>query len=110
MRARTAQQGQTHGGGCAQARATEDVTLLAIAKADYEELAAAFPEQHELIVANLLAALGLDADGLGAGAGAEPVDSSSDSAKEPIPSSSTANSSPPMRATVAVFRTVASKR
>ena len=65
-----------------QARATEDVTLLAIAKADYEELAAAFPEQHELIVANLLAGLGLDADGLGAGPGSEPVDSSSDSAKE----------------------------
>ena len=33
-------------------------------------------------MANLLAALGLDADGLGAGAGSEPADSSSDSAKE----------------------------
>ena len=65
-----------------QARATEDVTLLAVGKADYEELAAAFPEQHELIAANLLAALGLDADGLGAGSGSEPADSSSDSAKE----------------------------
>lgn len=65
---------------CVQARASEDVTLLAIAKADYEELAVAFPEQHELIVANLLAALGLTAYGLGAGS--EPIDSSSDSAKE----------------------------
>ena len=39
-------------------------------------------EQHEAIVANLLAELGLDADGLGAGAGSEPADSSSDLAKE----------------------------
>ncbi len=46
-----------------QARAMEDVTLLAVSKADYEELAAAFPEQHEAVVANLLAALGLHADG-----------------------------------------------
>ncbi|KAK9831937.1 hypothetical protein WJX81_001333 [Elliptochloris bilobata] len=66
------------------ARATEDVTLLAVAKADYEELAAAFPEQHEAVVANLLAGLGLDADGLGAAPGSEPADSGSDLAKERV--------------------------
>lgn len=66
-----------------QARATEDVTLLAVGKADYEELAAAFPEQHEAVVAALLAGLGLDADGGGGAPGSgEPADAGSDPAKE----------------------------
>lgn len=45
------------------ARLTGDVTLLVFAKTDYEELVENYPEQHDILVTNLLAHFELDKSG-----------------------------------------------
>lgn len=46
-----------------QAKTMSDVTLLVLARFDYDELITSYPEQHDLIITNVLAYYELDKDG-----------------------------------------------